>query len=149
MEPNALSRDHAELEDRMRRLVRCAEGGDCHDLASEWNSFEADLERHLQLEERELFPHFARKHSDEVAALRDEHEALRRDLLALGIRSDLHQLRATAVADFVKSLRAHAQREEQALYPWADAELPRRTWAKIAAALGLPEWTVGNAAAPE
>lgn len=146
MEPNALSRDHAELEDRMRRLIRCAEGGDCHDLATEWNSFESALERHLQLEERDLFPAFERKHPDEVAALREEHEALRRDLLALGIRSDLHQLRATAVGDFVKSLRAHAQREERALYPWAGDELPRRTWANIAAALRLPEWTVGNAA---
>jgi hemerythrin-like domain-containing protein len=149
MEPNALSRDHAELEDRMNRLIRCADGGDCHDLAAEWNAFEADLERHLALEERELFPTFERKRPDEVAALREEHEALRRDLLALGIRSDLHHLRATAVADFIKSLRAHAQREEQALYPWADDELPRHTWAKIAASLGLPAWTGADAAAPE
>ena len=135
MESNAFLRHHADLDDRLERLLRCAEGGECHDLAEEWKAFEGGLERHFAMEESDLLPEFARAYPDEATALRQEHEELRRDLLALGIRSDLHLLRAEAVREFVTNLRAHAKREEEVLYPWADRELRAGTWARIKAAL--------------
>jgi hemerythrin-like domain-containing protein len=135
MDSNAFLRHHADLDDCLERLLRCAEGGECHDLAEAWNSFEAGLERHFALEESELLPEFARAYPEEATALRQQHEDLRRDLLALGIRSDLHLLRAEAVREFVTRLRAHAKREEELLYPWADKELRAGTSAKIKAAL--------------
>jgi hemerythrin-like domain-containing protein len=135
MENDCLSRHHAELDARAVQLLLRADAGDNHDLAAEWNRLEAELARHFELEERELFPLFQRENPEEVAALRQEHAALRRDLLALGIRADLHLLRAEAVRDFVKDLRAHAQREDEILYRWAAKDLSPSAWTNIATAL--------------
>jgi hemerythrin-like domain-containing protein len=135
METDVLSRHHAELDERIVNLLLHADGGDCHHLAGEWNRFEGELARHFEIEEHEVFPLFAREYPEEVAALRQEHAALRRDLLALGIRADLHFLRAEAVRDFVRDLRAHARREDEMLYRWAVTGLQPGAWAKIAAFL--------------
>ncbi|HVX93746.1 MAG TPA: hemerythrin domain-containing protein [Polyangia bacterium] len=135
METDVLSRHHVELDERIVNLLLHADGGDCHDLAEEWNGFEAALAQHFELEEHEVLPLFARENPEEVARLRQEHGALRRDLLALGIRADLHLLRAEAVRDFVRDLRAHVQREDEILYRWAATGLAPGTWSKIAAFL--------------
>jgi hypothetical protein len=135
METDVLSRHHNELDEQIANLLLRADGGDCHALAGEWNRFESELGRHFELEEREVLPLFARENPEETAALRQEHGALRRDLLALGIRADLHLLRAEAVRDFVRDLRAHARREDETLYRWAATGLQPGTWAKIAAFL--------------
>lgn len=135
METDVLSRHHAELDERVVNLLLHADGGDCHDLAGEWNHFEGELARHFEIEEHEVFPLFARENPEEVARLRQEHGALRRDLLALGIRADLHLLRAEAVRDFVRDLRAHARREQEVLYRWAATGLQPGAWAKISAFL--------------
>jgi hypothetical protein len=99
MEFNAFMRHHADRDARLERLLRCAERGECHDLAEEWNTFEAGLERHFALEESQVLSELARASPEEATALRREHEDLRRDLLALGIGSDLHLLRAEAAND--------------------------------------------------
>jgi hypothetical protein len=135
METDVLSRHHAALDERIVTLLLQADGGDCHDLAREWNRFESELAQHFEVEEREVLPLFARENPEEVAALRQEHAALRRDLLALGVRADLHLLRADAVRDFVRELRAHARREDESLYRWAATGLEPGAWAKIAAFL--------------
>jgi hemerythrin-like domain-containing protein len=132
METDVLSRHHSELDERIVNLLLHADGGDCHHLAGEWNRFEGELARHFEVEENEVFPLFTRENPEEVAALRQEHTALRRDLLALGIRADLHLLRAEAVRDFVRELRAHARREDETLYRWAATGLRPGAWAKIA-----------------
>jgi hemerythrin-like domain-containing protein len=145
MENDILSRHHAEVDERICKLLMRADGGDNHDLATEWNLLEGELARHFDVEERALFPLFARDNPEDVARLRQEHAALRRDLLALGIRADLHLLRAEAVRDFVKDLRAHASREDETLYRWAAKDLTPGTWARIATTLNHVVHTVGHA----
>jgi hemerythrin-like domain-containing protein len=145
MDSDILSRHHAELDQRIVKLLLRADGGDNHDVAAEWNRLEEDLSRHFEVEERELFPHFQRENPEEVAALRQEHAALRRDLLALGIRADLHFLRAEAVRDFVEQLRAHAAREDGTLYRWAAKDLRPGAWTKIASSLDHVVHAVGHA----
>jgi len=135
MSSEILSRHHEDLDRRISVLLMKADSGDNHELAGEWNRFERELLRHFELEEREVFPRFSREHFEDAAALKQEHEALRRDLLALGIRADLHFLRAEAVRAFVADLRAHAAREEELLYPWSDTNVDLATWTAIARGL--------------
>jgi hemerythrin-like domain-containing protein len=135
MDHDVLSQHHAELDRRVAALLTSADGGDCHDLAIAWDGFERELTAHFDLEERELFRRFMLEHPEEVAVLRQDHEALRRDLLALGVRADLHCLRAEAVRAFIIDLRAHATREEQSLYRWARTDVAHDAWTKIARGL--------------
>jgi hemerythrin-like domain-containing protein len=132
---DVLSQHHAELDRRIALLLEKADGGDPHELGQEWNRFERELLWHFEIEERELFPAFSRDHADEAAALRDEHDTLQRDLLALGIRADLHFLRAEAVRAFIDDLRLHAAREDAVLYRWAREHVGEEAWTRIAAAL--------------
>lgn len=134
MDANPLASHHAELDRRIRDLTSTADGGDCHDLMVAWGLFEKELLRHFELEERKLFARFGRHHPAELATLIQDHATLRRDLLALGVQADLHCLRAEAVAGFLADLRAHATREEQSLYRWADT-LDDDTWSTIARGL--------------
>jgi hemerythrin-like domain-containing protein len=145
MENDILARHHAEVDERICKLLVRADGGDNHDLAAEWNLLEGELARHFELEEREVLPLFERDNPEEVARLRQEHAALRRDLLALGIRADLHLLRAEAVHDFVRDLRAHANREDETLYRWAAKDLKPGAWARIATTLNHVVRAVGHA----
>lgn len=122
---------HRSLEKRIATLVMRAEDGDCHELATEWNRFEDELHRHFDVEETELFPRLARQNAKEVAELRQEHEQLRKDLLALGIRSDLHLLGAEGVQSFIADLRAHARREDRTLYRWSAEQLDAHVWETV------------------
>ena len=135
MDDKVLSKHHTELDQRIAVLLTKADGDDCHDLANAWNRFERELLRHLDLEEHELFPRLKTEHPEDVAALTQDHEALRRDLLALGVRADLHCLRAEAVRTFVADLRAHAAREDETLYRWASRDVDGDAWARIARSL--------------
>jgi hemerythrin-like domain-containing protein len=144
MDHDVLARHHAEIDGQICRLLLRADGGDSHDLAAQWNLFEGELTRHFVIEEEEVFPLFERENPEEVATLRREHAALKRDLLALGIRADLHLLRAEAVRDFVRDLRGHAEREDETLYRSAAKGSRPDTWAKIATALNHVAHAVGH-----
>ncbi|HVZ72889.1 MAG TPA: hemerythrin domain-containing protein [Polyangia bacterium] len=135
MNHDALARHHEDLDRRIERVLTSAASGDAHDLRQEWSGFERELLNHFDVEEREIIPSFMRENPEEAAALAQEHVALRRDLLALGIGADLHTLRAEAVRAFVTDLRAHAAREERVLYAWAREHLDRDAWTAIGEAL--------------
>jgi hemerythrin-like domain-containing protein len=149
MDHQVLSRHHAELDQHVGALLTKADGGDSHELATAWGDFERELLRHFELEERELFPRFFLEKPEDATALKREHETLRRDLLALGIRADLHCLRAEAVRAFISDLRAHAAYEEQALYPWAKTNVEGDTWKTIARGLREASDTVAHRLADE
>jgi len=134
MDKNHLARHHAELDQRADVLLTAADGGDCRDLAIAWGHFESEVLRHFELEEDELFERYLPEHPFEIARLTQEHEALRRDVLALGISADLHSLRADAVRAFIGALRAHGVLEEETLYRWA-GDVEGDTWTKIARGL--------------
>jgi hemerythrin-like domain-containing protein len=131
MNNDLLTRHHGDLAQCIESLLTRAMGGDPYDLAREWDRFEHELLEHFDLEEQVILPRFSRAQPEEAAALRREHRALRQDLLTLGVRADLHFLRAEAVRGFVADLRAHAAREERVLYPWARANVDHETLAAM------------------
>lgn len=131
MDGDALTKDHEELDRHVAVLLTKADGGDCHDLAAEWDRFEGALLRHFDVEEHDLIPRFVLVDPKETIVLKQEHEALRRDVLALGIDADLHCLRAEEVQSFVAALRAHAAREERVLYRWAKHNVEGDVWTTI------------------
>jgi len=136
MGDNVLSRHHADLDQGIAVLLTKADGGDSHELAHAWDRFESELLRHFDLEERELLPRFTPEDPGSVAALKRDHEALRRDLLELGVRSDLHCLRADDVRAFIAELRAHVAREDETIYRWTSPDVEDDTWTRIARGLG-------------
>lgn len=133
-----LSEDHQRLDRSFDALVTRAQGGDPADLRAEWEVFERGLLRHLELEERDILPGFARDDPAGAQTILDEHAAIREALVEMGISLDLHFLRADAVQAFCDRLRAHAAREETALYRWTAREIPRSRWATLGRQLGDP-----------
>jgi hemerythrin superfamily protein len=114
-----LSEDHQRLEGLFREIVASCQRGEHANLRADWDRFERELTSHLDLEEKELLPGFARRHLAEAQGLLEEHAAIRAGLTELGVELDLHCLRAERVEAFITGLRAHARREEALLYPWS------------------------------
>jgi hypothetical protein len=123
-----LSEHHRHLDHVFETLVSELECGDPLALRAEWDHFERELLEHLEIEERELLPTLAPRHRDEVDRIRAEHEGIRAALTDLGVRLDLHCLRAEDVADFVEQLRTHAAREDAGVYRWLEEQGPEAGW---------------------
>jgi hemerythrin-like domain-containing protein len=96
-----------------------------------WTEFDSELQAHFALEEKEIFPEFAKAAPAEAAALIREHAELCDKLGKLGLGVDLHLTRAEAVSDFVHALRSHAKREDALLYRWAQTNLAAHTHLKL------------------
>jgi hemerythrin-like domain-containing protein len=126
-----LGEHHRELDQQLERLLSRAHDGDPADLRSEWSAFERGLLRHLEQEEAEILPGFARDDAAGAREILSDHARIRSALLELGLSLDLHLLRAEAVEEFVEQLRAHARREEAALYAWAARHVTPRGWKSI------------------
>jgi hemerythrin superfamily protein len=114
-----LSQDHDRLERQFESIVAEASSGDPIALRKAWQEFESELIHHFDDEEAHVLPAFAQQRPTEASALLYEHQRIRSDLTTLGVDLDLHCLPTERVADFVASLRAHARREDDLLYPWA------------------------------
>jgi len=114
-----LSEDHQHLDRLFEATVARFHEGQHVTLRGDWQRFERELSSHMDLEEQEILPSFSRAHQAEAQAIRDEHARIRAGLTEMGIDLDLHCLRAERVEAFIGLLRAHAQREEAVLYPWA------------------------------
>lgn len=126
-----LAEHHRALDEQLDRLVARAQLGDAAELRAEWTAFERELLRHLEQEEAEILPGFARYDAAEALAILAEHADIRRALLEMGVSLDLHCLRAEAVQDFAQRLKAHARREDGAFYAWARSHVARSTWQSI------------------
>jgi hemerythrin-like domain-containing protein len=114
-----LSEDHQHLERLFQEIIARVQEGEQGTLRGDWQRFERELSSHMEVEELEILPAFSREHLVEAQGIRDEHARIRAGLTELGIDLDLHCLRAERVEAFIGLLRAHAQREEALLYPWA------------------------------
>jgi polyisoprenoid-binding protein YceI len=148
-----LSHDHERLERQFQTIVAEASRGDPIELREAWRAFEGELLRHFEDEEVHIFPAFARQRPVEAQALLAEHERIRASLTRLGVDLDLHCLPAERIADFVASLRAHARKENEVLYPWAALRLSeaardriRREISKTEEARmgNVEEWTIDS-----
>jgi hemerythrin-like domain-containing protein len=119
---DAMLHDHRRIERLFQSLLRAFQD-DADEAATLWTQLDAALERHFQMEERELFPELARTHPAATQALVAEHAEMRRELLVLGVGVDLHMTRFDMVQQLVRKLQAHAVREDDVLYRWADEHL--------------------------
>jgi polyisoprenoid-binding protein YceI len=131
-----LNHDHDRLDRLFRSMVYAMDSTDPIDLRSAWMAFECEIERHLDLEDEEILPLFARSRPGEARVLKEEHGQIRAQLLDLGIELDLHCLSRDRVRAFAETLRAHARHEDALLYPWASRYLGATAVASVTDALG-------------
>lgn len=113
-----LLEDH-HLDGLFTRLMEAFDANAREDTQTLWSELDRKLERHFAVEERFLFPKFARLDATETRALMDDHQRLRQRLATLGAGVDLKLVRAEVAKDFIDTLRAHAKREDELLYRWA------------------------------
>jgi hypothetical protein len=114
-----LREDHDMMATLAENILKQITGGDREDVARAITSLQVRLGEHLDMEERELLPGYARLHPDDAAHILTEHRAFRKALAELDMATDLHLVRAEALRAFLGTLRAHAVRENAGLYRWA------------------------------
>jgi hemerythrin-like domain-containing protein len=116
----SLGDDHEAIDRRLSDLANAVEGADFSTILQVFRGIDRGLRAHIDGEERYLFDRFEEGHPGEIRELRQEHEQFRRALDELIIQTELHTLRKASLDDLVARLRAHAQRENNTLYKWAD-----------------------------
>ena len=121
---SAFQQDHRRLDALFEDLLNCMHVNDVAAARESWTAFDAGLAGHLEAEESFMIPVFQRHDPVEAAAILAEHAKIRSLLAQLGMMLDIHALREDTVTELVNFLRAHAAREEAALYRWADTDLP-------------------------
>jgi len=116
---------HETLVEHHRRLDELfggyldAVGTDSENAERLFAEFESALVAHFEAEELHLFPVLAPEFPEEVMALREEHELLRRELSALTAPGHENEAeRATALA---ARLKGHGRREDNMLYKLVNA----------------------------
>ena len=124
--------DHRRLEGLFRELQVAFEmDAPTTELRALWSQLDSGLTAHMRAEEEIVLPELARIDPIEAAALRAEHDELRRLLLELGVGVDLHVVRERAARAFLDTLRAHAEREDELLYVWAASRIEPRAQASL------------------
>jgi len=116
----ALLLEHERLDGRMHDLARMVDAGDAAAVVPTFRAFERTLLEHLAYEEKELLPAFADLDAREADGIRAEHAAIRARVDELGMRAELHTLRASDVHALIAALRDHAAREEAVFYGWVE-----------------------------
>jgi hypothetical protein len=116
--------EHALLDRALKDISCAADGGEACDVRRAWGELEELLVRHLDFEEKELFPRLEALHPEWTAGFRRDHAVIRRLLAELGIRVDLHALRKQEIDELVDALREHAEREDATVYRWAGESAP-------------------------
>jgi len=124
---DALVGEHAHIDQALTTLACAAEGADAVELDRVWAEVETVLLRHLEFEERELFPLAEPLHPGAVKDLRSGHDHIRKVLVDLGVRAELHTLRRDRVDELVETLRRHAEHEDRTLYRWVETDAPEDT----------------------
>jgi hemerythrin len=117
--------DHARLTELVTRLMAAFEANARDDMAALWNQLDTRLSAHLDAEEKFLFPALAEIDPAYVRRLQEEHDVIRKLLIDLGVRVDLHTIRLDVANDFIAMLTKHARREDELLYRWSDEHLDR------------------------
>lgn len=118
-----LTDEHAKLDRLFVQMLEAFRADARDDAAKLWSEFDTLFSAHLEREEQFMLPRLALTHPDDAAALKKDHDELRKKLVVLGVGVDLHLTKADAVAEFVAALRAHAAREDALLYPWAEEQV--------------------------
>jgi hemerythrin-like domain-containing protein len=131
-----LLEDHTRLNGILTRLLAAFEANDREDMASLWTQLESGLTAHMDAEEKYLLPVLARTEPAEARDLLAEHAEIRSRLLDLGVRVDLHTIRLDTAQELIALLRAHAGKEDEILYSFADKHLDAETRGSVLRAIG-------------
>ena len=115
--------DHRQLEEVFQRLLDAFEADDREQVAALWTAFDAQLQAHMDAEERFFIPSLIVSNERAARAILQEHRLFRSRLMELAAQVDLHVIRLETARAFVDELRAHAAHEDKALYGWADQHL--------------------------
>jgi hemerythrin-like domain-containing protein len=124
-----LVREHSLLEERFADVARAFRANAREEVVPLWTSFERSLLEHMELEEELILPQLAKDDPEAAAQVEAEHKQICAQLTEMGVGVDLHRTRADAVESFIETLRAHARREDELTYRWAEKHLdeaPRR-----------------------
>lgn len=114
-----LREDHDMLTMLAENILKQIAEGDRVDCARAISTLQKRVTEHLDTEERELIPSYAKHDPKDAARILDEHAAIRRTLANLDVETDLHLVRVEALRSFLVALRAHAARENSGLYRFA------------------------------
>ena len=131
-----LTRDHQRLEVLFGHLLEEFGEGHRDGVREMWTRFDTGLSSHIKAEERYLLPEFEKVQPAEAAALRADHAFFRKTLAELGLGVDLDMVSLDVAEEFVKALRAHARKEDDLLYRWAQAEIGEAGQIRIERELG-------------
>ena len=131
-----LGEHHRALEEAASELLARTYADEPRGLASEYRVFEREVLDHLAAEELVILPGYQAASPSDAAEIRAEHAAIRQQLFRVGLEIDLHLIRAHTVERLLAQLRAHARREDVAMYPWAQLHLPLSTKRRLFVRLG-------------
>lgn len=112
--------EHAELELLIGELHKAIQEGDGKALVEPWRTFEQGLAAHFAVEETDLLPVYRLHAPDEARAFERAHAEIRELVDDLGIRIELHAVRAEELDRLLEILRKHRCAEEAAFYRWVD-----------------------------
>jgi hemerythrin superfamily protein len=118
-----LGHEHERMNTLFTDVVDAFDSGSPQAAAEQFSALEAQLEAHMRMEEEHVLPGLARVDAREARELREEHDAIRATLADLAVRVDLHTARTQAIAELVRTLHAHARREDGLAYRWAEQHL--------------------------
>lgn len=115
--------EHERMNALFSDVVDAFDSGSAQAAGELFTALETQLEAHMRMEEEHVLPGLARVDPLEARELREEHDAIRARLSELAVRVDLHAARVEAVTDLVRTLHAHARREDGLAYRWAEQTL--------------------------
>jgi hypothetical protein len=122
-----LRAEHALLEKLTQDILQRIVVGDHDDLCRAVGLLQASVEAHLEDEENGLLPIYAKHDPADAALIRRDHASIRKALAELDLFTDLHSMRAGAMAVLLESLCAHGVREDARFYRWAE-QAPELEW---------------------
>jgi hemerythrin superfamily protein len=115
--------DHRNVEEICMRLLTAVEANEGPAAAALWNEFSGRLTKHLEAEERHLFPKIYRSNPRSARALVEEHRHIRSRMGEVRTEIEKGAVRLEAARGFIAELCAHARHEEDVMYRWADENL--------------------------
>jgi Hemerythrin HHE cation binding domain len=119
---DVMTRDHEHLVGVFTEVALAWKVGNHPETRRAWCVLVLGLERHLDLEERVLFPAFKCVRPAEMRDLAAQHKQIRRRALEVGNALEKQLLRTEALRAFIGALRTHAVAEEALMYAWADMQ---------------------------
>jgi hemerythrin-like domain-containing protein len=136
---HGLTRDHAHLDVLFDDATRLAATGELDAAGRAFAEFARELDRHIDVEERILFPAFdACAHMPgPTTVMRHEHGALKK-LVATAKAALAHgdvSAYASVAAELAALVHTHNMKEERVLYPRCDGALDAAARAEVLAAL--------------